>query len=216
MTDRSTRLLVLVCVLAGAAPIAAVHLAYGLNLLAGLEGCQPYWDGCLSVSRAVRSGPGLGVFKALAPVVALAMTTVLWVWPRPPSTRAVAWLAVLGSACFVVYAFALGTDGSLYRWMRRYGVVGYFGAIGLAQLLLVRGLATGDIAWRRGGWRSLQVVLALTWGAGVLSALKRRLVDDPALLDRLENALEWWFALGLSVMFLALARVLAARARHVP
>ena len=55
-----------VCLAAGLLPIVAVHFAYWLNLQHGLEGCNPYWDGCLSVSRAVRSGPGLAWFKALS------------------------------------------------------------------------------------------------------------------------------------------------------
>ena len=47
-----------IVLMAGAMPILAVHLAYGLNIKAGLEGCNPYWEGCISVSRAASSGPG--------------------------------------------------------------------------------------------------------------------------------------------------------------
>ena len=70
--------------LAGLVPIAAAHAALGLNLVFPAEGldaefrCQPYWDGCVSVSRAVRTGPGLLLFRALMlPTAALVFLTWL-------------------------------------------------------------------------------------------------------------------------------------------
>ena len=54
-------------------------------------------------------------------------------------------------------------------------------------------------------------MVALTWATGVASALKRNLSDDPLFLDRLENALEWNFALCLSLCFLALAPLIRGR-----
>jgi hypothetical protein len=56
--------------LAGLLPMVAAHAAYLLNVHegAGLAAefvCMPYLDGCVSISRAARSGSGLTLFRAL-------------------------------------------------------------------------------------------------------------------------------------------------------
>lgn len=204
--------------LAGALPVAAVHLAYALNVAAGLEACFPYLDGCMSVSRAARSGPGLAWFKALAAPAALAMAWTWWTAPawlaaypggEADRSRLIAGLGLVGAAFFAVYAGALGGDGDLYRWMRRYGVVLYFGLTGLAHLLLAARLWRGPVAKSSpgGARRAVRVylgVILVGWALGVAAALKRSLIDDPALQSRVENALEWGFALCLSLAFLAI------------
>ncbi|HET6564779.1 MAG TPA: hypothetical protein VFG52_05150 [Xanthomonadales bacterium] len=119
-------------------------------------------------------------------------------WPRR--------LGMIGAGFFLVYAAALGTEGDFYPWMRRYGVVFYFGLTGLAQLLLARtwlGLPTRPS--RLGVYLAM---LALTWAAGIGSALKRTVIENPVTISRVENVLEWWFALGLSLGFLAIAAVI--------
>jgi len=207
----------LIVLLAGAVPIFVVHGAYALNVLVGaIEGCNPYWDGCFSVSRAVRSGPGLWLFKAMALPNAALMIAAWLRLPSPVTGPALRALGVLGALFFLVYAAALGTDGDFYRWMRRYGVVFYFGFTGLSQLLVAGRLRTAT-AWlprpamsRRFYW----AVLVATWSVGVTSALKRRLVDDPAVVDRLQNVLEWAFALGLSMGFVALASLIYQASCH--
>jgi len=202
-------------VLAGLLPILVVHGAYAYNLLAGLAGCNVYVEGCHSVSRAVRSGPGLILFKVAALPIALITLLAWFSLRRPPATRWILALGTTGMLAFLVYAFALGTDGQFYRWMRRYGVVLYFAGTGLAQLLLARRLLLQPEQLRSVTGRAARVAfytsLLLTWGVGVLSAGKRRLSDDPAFIDRLQNTLEWYFALGLSSVFLALGCLLMSR-----
>ena len=51
------------------------------------------------------------------------------------------------------------------------------------------------------------LLVILAWMLGVASAFKRKLIDNPEFLDRIENALEWNFALTLSLGFVALALV---------
>lgn len=202
-----------VAMLAGLVPIAAVHLAYAINLDHGLVGCRPYWDGCMSVSRAVRSGPGLPWFKMLAVPSMLCMWAcwaVLGRWQALPARRR-RWLRGLGQAgavFFLVYALWLGTEGELYRWLRRYGVVFYFGCTGVAQLLLLG--AWPRVLRRNWCYRVFGGVVGLAWASGIASAFKRQLSDDPAFVDRLENVLEWHFALYLSLGFVALGLALRA------
>jgi hypothetical protein len=210
-----------VAALAGLLPILSVNLAFVLNVHAGMDGCFPYWDGCVSVSRGVRTGPGLVLFKVLSLPGALMMA---WCWRQlgpwlqdvadPGSRRrqTITWLGTVGAAFLLVYAAALGTEGELYRWMRRYGVVFYFGLTGLAQLFTVAALWRRRLAARAGRLRGPILVFCgtvfLSWGLGVASALKRKLIDDPEFLDRVENALEWDFELALSLAFVALAWLL--------
>jgi len=197
---------------AGLLPIIVANLAFAINVQQGLEACIPYWDGCLSVSRGLRSGPGLVLFKVLALPSAVLMW---WAWSVvgarqwPPGAavaglRRVVWLGKLGSVFFLVYVLWLGTDGEIYRWLRRYGVVFYFGLTGLAHLMLLAQWARHG-APKPAGKRVYFGVVLLMWAAGIGSAIKRKLIDDPQFLDRVENALEWHFALYLSLCFVALA-----------
>ena len=51
------------------------------------------------------------------------------------------WLGIpVSLPAVLVYAGALGTEGEFYKWMRRYGVVFYFGFTGIAQLLVANRL----------------------------------------------------------------------------
>lgn len=209
-----------VMVIAGVLPILAVHLAFALNVAGGLTACLPYWEGCLSVSRAVRSGPGLWWFKALA-IPSMVLMWLSWSAVRDVASRGgggsarLRWLVALGwagAAFFLVYALWLGTEGEVYRWLRRYGVVFYFGCTGLAQLMLLG-------AWPRKarqapGYRAYGAIVVLAWLTGIASAFKRKLIDDPAFLDRVENALEWHFALYLSLGFVALGLAWRAAPRE--
>ena len=192
---------------AGALPILAVFLAWQVNLFHGFDPCNPFVDGCTSVSRAVRSGPGINWFKVFA-LPAAACMGLAWagvgacLFER--GSRGAPWVVGLGclsAIAFVVYAFALGGDGAFYAWMRRYGVIAYFGGCGLAQLLVAARVA----GRRRASTRVFLGVVGLTWLLGVLAAFKRRLVEDPQLQDRLQNALEWHFSTALSLGLLALA-----------
>jgi hypothetical protein len=212
-----------IAALAGVLPVLAANAAFYINVGAGMDGCVPYWEGCMSVSRGVRSGPGLALFKALSLPAALAMM-LCWLQASrflsehiATSGRrgsALVWMGLGGALFYLVYAAWLGTEGEVYRWLRRYGVVFYFGLTGLAQLFMV------SVLWpqRRSALQGRLVnqirafcwVSILAWATGVASAFKRKLIDDPAFLDRLENALEWDFALLLSLAFLALALVLRA------
>jgi hypothetical protein len=212
-----------VAVLAGLLPVIAANAAFLINIDAGLEACIPYWEGCMSVSRGVRSGPGLILFKLMALPAAIAMI-MCWLqvgrWLDRVSdhatdrTRAIVWMGVVGAAFSLVYAAWLGTEGDIYRWLRRYGVVFYFGLTGLAQLFLV------SVLWKqrqsilmgkvRGAVTGFCTIAVLAWVLGVASAFKRKLIDDPAFLDRVENALEWNFALVLSLAFVALGLVFRA------
>lgn len=212
-----------IAILAGFLPVLAVNIAVWINMTAGLEACFPYWDGCFSVSRGIRSGPGLMVFKILAWPAAMLMIYCWWRcggWflqhRQETGTREklIVWLGMFGAVFFLVYANWLGTQGDFYQWLRRYGVVFYFGLTILAQL----GLAAFIWNTRKIPQNSMPVkpsgfylgVVLISWLLGLGSAFKRKLIDNPDFLDRVENLLEWNFALMLSLTFMALGLVFRA------
>lgn len=193
---------------AGLLGIVAVLTAYQVNVMTGLEACFPPIEGCMSVSRAVRSGPGLWVFKGAALPLAAGMAWTWWRLPDPLTSRPIRVMGGLGALFLLIYAASLGTDGDLYRWMRRYGVVFYFGMTALAQLLVASRLMKRREPAQGRPRTTYLLAITLTWIIGVVSAFKRELIDDPALQDRVQNALEWNFALAISLTFIALAGII--------
>ena len=204
---------------AGLLPAAAALIAFALALQEGLApSCNPFIEGCVSISRAARHGLPNHVFRALvlpaAVLQALAWLLQGWVLPHTPqaATRhSAAALAVLGVAAgiaLVLYGSFLGTEGAGYRWLRRYGTVVYFGGTCLAMLVLGRALqrlhAHGTLHFPRGHERALLVL----FGAIVLLGLGNTLAGlwaDEVLQDRIENATEWWGSLGMTLAFVTIA-----------
>lgn len=194
--------------------VVAAHLAWWLSLRAGhVPACIPYLEGCTSISRAARHGLGNHVFRLLVlPCAALLAlhwwASVRWLVLRD-AARGGGWLLALGIAAAValaVYATFLGSEGAGYRFMRRYGVVVYFGASYLAQLLFLRMARAVDEPPPR--LRTAMVAtcfLMLLPGLGNVAA--SALVADPTLKDRIGNALEWQLGALLVAWYLLQARL---------
>ena len=217
------RRITIITFLAGFLHIVAVAGAYLLNITMGdeLEArfvCNPYIDGCVSISRAARSGPGLYLFRALM-FPAAVLLVLSWRGVRDwldglaactaRRSRTIFILGAAGAVFLVFYVTALGTEGEWYRLMRRYGVTVYFGGTALAQLLLVAVLWPSRHAI--GGGRlarptvALMALVATQWLMGVLSVAKRLLIGSPEVQDMIENLIEWWFALPMALAFIAIA-----------
>jgi hypothetical protein len=204
---------------AGLLPAVAALIALALALHEGLvPACNPFIDGCISISRAARHGLANHVFRAIV-LPAAALQALVWAMQARAlslaahsATRHTALaLAVLGVAAgiaLVLYGSFLGTEGTVYRWLRRYGTVVYFGGTCLAMLLLGRALqvlhALGALHFPRAHERVLLALFAAIVLLGLGNALAG-LWADAALQDRIENATEWWGSLGLTLAFVTLA-----------
>lgn len=188
------------------APIVVVHVCYLLSAHYGyVDKCNPYIEGCTSISAAGRHGPSYFLFKAgMIPVALLAI--VFWVyssrWLRSSSDRRpvrTLLLAIIGctSALFlIVYTISLGSHGDLYRFMRRVGVIIYFSCSYLAQLLLLAGIqrltTQGHLSLPR---YALTGKYTLVIGLMIFGAASIPIMNYLEDKDALQNSIEWWFSL---------------------
>ena len=192
-------------------PALVTHIAWALSLQAGhIPWCIPYLEGCTSISRAARHGLGNDLFRMVM-LPSAALQALFWLavaaWLRSGGARVAAsvpWLGLLAALFLALYATFLGSEGEVYRMLRRYGVTVYFAATYIALLTCLRGLAQA-----RGvadpAYRPLLVVALGMLALGVLSTAATAVVGSHELKDRIENVLEWHLGLWLSAMFLVFA-----------
>jgi hypothetical protein len=202
---------------AGLLPLVATVLAASLSMQQGLvPACNPFWDGCTSISRAARYELPNILFRALmlpaATLQALVWVAVArWLVQCGAAGRGVAWIAPLGvlaGIALVVYGSFLGTEGPIYRWLRQYGTVAYFGFTCLNLLLtgnavqaLVRVRRLIMPRWLERAMVALASTLVLL---GVGNAIVAAAFGEP-LKGRVENVTEWWGALIFVLGFCAIA-----------
>jgi len=118
------------------------------------------------------------------------------------------WLGVIAAIFLVVYGTFLGTEGDMYRWLRRYGTIVYFGLTYVCVLI-----ATGKVRRlvRSGALAvpaRMDVVLMVLAGLTMLVAIAYVFVApmlEEQLKDRVENVVEWAIGLSFTLFFLALA-----------
>jgi len=206
---------------AGLLPCIASLLALAISVQQGLvPGCNPFVDGCVSISRAARHGLPNHLFRALVlPAAALQALTwlLVWHWLReqlrlaampPRGVGALLPLGLLAGAALALYGSFLGTEGAAYRLLRQYGTVVYFGFTAINQLLAggaVHRLAGAGVLrlprWLEYALVAASVALALL---GIGNAVVAPFVGDD-LKDRVENVTEWWGALLFVAAFVSIA-----------
>ena len=186
--------------------VVAAHTAYLLSIQGGhVPACIPYLDGCVSISRAARHGWGNHLFRLLVIPCAVLHALVWWLsmrWLR--GGRVMLSLGVVSAFALAVYATFLGTEGDIYRFLRRYGVIVYFGFGYLAQLALMRRASAAKALPPR-------LIVAMSWISiamlmlGVANVAAGHLAPDPAMKDRWENIFEWWLGLLMVGWYAVLA-----------
>jgi hypothetical protein len=200
--------------LCAALPFVAAHLAWWLSLADGLiPACNPYLDGCVSISRAARHGLGNHVFR-MAMLPAATLQALCWLaaagWLRRRwgvASHALPWLGLVAAAFLALYATFLGTEGEAYRLLRSYGVKLYFGASYLALLVLLRAMARAGRPQGRvpAGYGPLLGIALGMLAIGLASVAREYAVLDDAANDAWGNVLEWQLGLWLTAMFAVLA-----------
>jgi hypothetical protein len=215
--EHTSRALWPVPLLAGLLPFVVAVVAYRLSVQLGLvPDCNLFFDGCVSISRAARHDLPNILFRALL-LPAAVLQAICWLlspgWLRTLGAAPDRWqrvlpaLGVAAGVFLVLYGTFLGTEGAGYRWMRRYGVVFYFGLTAIAMLII------SDQMRRRlqGGQRESRIATALVALCALLPLLGLTHVllplwwADPALNDVLENTIEWWAGAIFTAFFFTLA-----------
>lgn len=204
---------------AGLLPAVATLAAWALSVHLGLvPACNPFIDGCISISRAARHGLPNHLFRSLVLPAAVLQALTWWLaarWlrglPGAAAMRGLAALPLLGATAavaLVLYGSFLGTEGPIYRALRQYGTVVYFGFTCLCLLIaggaVQRAVAAGALALAP----ALQHAMVALSVALVLLGLGNALVGavaDGDLEVRVENVTEWWGASIFVLGFVALA-----------
>ena len=198
-------------------PLAATVLAYTLAIRLGLApACNPFVEGCVSISRAARHDLPNILFRALmlpAAVLQIACWSLCPAWLRtlgaPPdrAQRVLPWLGAVADVSLVLYGSFLGTEGEGYRLMRRYGTVLYFGLTCIGMLVV-----SGEMQRRvrsaplqRRVAQALLTLCALLPLLGLAHVLVPLALPGEATKDALQNATEWWGGAIFTVFFVVLA-----------
>ena len=109
--------------------LVALVLSIHLQLI---PACNPFVEGCVSVSRAARYGLPNYLFRGMAlPAAALQgltwITVALWLRPMAPGYRrslgVLPWLGGVAALALIAYGTFLGTEGQIYRFLRANGTV---------------------------------------------------------------------------------------------
>jgi hypothetical protein len=125
-------------------PAIAVSFSFYFSTMGGyIEACLPMIEGCTSISRAARSGNSLYFFRILM-MPAAVVIGLYWIGYYQSFAeynnkilKSLLISGVIGALFLILYVNFLGTDGSIYRFMRRTGVIFFFAGTSLAQLLQV-------------------------------------------------------------------------------
>ena len=214
------RLLIMLALSASLLPLTAIHLSWWLSSGAELiPHCNPYTQGCTTISAAGRAGQAFYLFKALmmpAAVVFALYWMALAVWLRLQlqariTAIALMWLGGIAASFLTLYTVYLGSDVAAFRIYRRVGASCFFGASFLAEVL-----ASAAI-WRQralipGILPCLLLGLVLAQLALGLGSLPITLLTEDPFKDAWENRIEWQFTL-LMMLFPAATIPLLARLR---
>jgi hypothetical protein len=203
--------------LAGLLPLVATLVAYPLSIQLGLvPACNPFLEGCVSISRAGRHDLPNILFRGLL-LPGAVLQAMCWLlcpgWLRTLGAtpdrwhRALPVLGVAAGAFLVLYGTFLGTEGDGYRWMRRYGVAFYFGLTCIGMLVVSDQMRSNIRGGTLERWIAA-VLLALCATLPLLGLVHLLLplwLVEPSAIDALENATEWWGGAIFTVFFFTLA-----------
>lgn len=214
-----TSLLWLFPLVGGLLPFAATIAAFALyNTLFTGHVCNPFVDGCVSISRTARYGVANHLFRVLM-LPAAALQALTWVlcsyWlsdigaVRDRALRILPWLGVASALLLGVYATLLGTGGQPYSLARRYGIPTYFVGTYLCMVItatIFRRLVGPTSTTVPARLQRLLFLLALFMtGAGLVQIGVRPYIVEKSLRGRLTNVLEWNTGLAFTVFFTVLA-----------
>lgn len=200
----------------GLLPLVTVFTCYWIAIhAAGLPSCNPFLDGCTSISATGRHPPASFLFRAamLPQSILLAgywLASVAWfralrrtLGLDEHAGAAIAWFGVTGALFLVPYVTFLGTEEPFYEFMRRDGIYLYFLLNVIAQLILasrVLPLAQRlELPTLRNLTRLQLALSSLPFALGALNLVFKSMLDNSGPM---ESRIEWIFALLMQMYFL--------------
>jgi hypothetical protein len=190
--------------IAAIAPLVGINLAYWIGVDHGnLPSCNPYLDGCTSISSTGRYPPGDRLFRAvmLPQAVILALTwhfAVLWLKSIRPDARTTATILVaglVGALALIIYVSYLASKDPFYEIMRRYGIYLYFVGTAIAQIALTASMRSSRLRGIMGA------ILVMPFVLGLYNFIQKMVVENP---DNMENRIEWVVSLLMQLWFVGL------------
>lgn len=190
--------------IAGLAPLIGINIAYWIGANNDvLPSCNPYLDGCTSISSTGRYPPGDRLFRAvMLPQAAILAVTwyfaAMWLQKLKPDSRAINMVQVsglIGAIALILYISYLASNDPFYEIMRRYGVYFYFAGTAFAQLALSLALDRSPIQ------RAMVFVTVTPWVLGVVNLAQKGILGS---LNSNENRIEWIASLLMQVWFFLL------------
>lgn len=193
-------------------PVIGINASYLIAAWVGhVPWCNPYLDGCTSISATGRHPPEAFVFRAtLIPLAVLLMLfwplAVRWLRQLGDMARgphaAILMLGVTAGVFLIIYATVLGEVGHHYRLQRQMGATIYFAFTFLAELILTQrviALGRNDSAAPASKYTwGLLAPCVLMFMVGLLSVILQLAWDD---YDRIEDTIEWIFAILMFLWF---------------
>ena len=179
-------------------PFIAIHLSFILSVQNEyLSLCNPYIDGCYSISRVARQPSSIIIFKVLMLVSALSL---FFLWPRlfkPKHNKTLILIGRIGSLFLIAYIVALGEEGFLYELMRRFGVFIFYIFTLISQWVFT---FNADIRKRRFFIKNflINIIVFLEFLAFLLAIPFFLFVKNYGYI---ENIIEWWITLLITLWF---------------
>ena len=190
--------------LAALTPLIGINVAYWLGARNELlPTCNPWLDGCTSISSTGRFPPGDRVFR-IAMLSQAAWLVLTWYfaarWLRAfqdhrHADRIVLTAGTIGAVALVAYVYYLTSKDPFYEIMKTWGIYFYFVGTALCQVVVSASMAPSRP-------RSLMLGLCITpFALGFFNFVQKVVYTE---INSVENRIEWIAALLMQLWFLGL------------
>ena len=179
-------------------PFVAIHLSLYLSFQDGLLiSCNPYVEGCYSISKVARQPSSIIFFKVTLSISALLL---FFIWEKIFKSdlyKTHIFYGKLGSISLIIYILALGNDGLLYEFMRRFGVFIFY-MITLYLQWIYTFAQTKLIVVSTHRVIFLKILAYLQIMIFIFSLPFFLIIKNDGYI---ENIIEWWISLTITIWF---------------
>lgn len=185
-------------------PLVGINVAYWLGAAHDhLPTCNPWLDGCTSISSTGRYPPGDMLFRvAMLSQAAWLMLTWFFAarWLREfqdhrHADRIVMTAGTVGAVALIAYVYYLKSNDPFYQVMKTWGIYFYFAGTALCQVIITAEMTPSRL-------RQFMLAVCITpFALGVLNFVQKVVITD---INSIENRIEWIAALLMQLWFLGL------------